>query len=107
MDGVETMDVEHCRRLWRVFHQTYTICTVIEHGGVTDWAYRGKRHFLSKKQISLMEPGELHRNIEHTAVGSFHGLMLKPEIVTTLARELRLESTRRGRSLPRSIGARD
>jgi AraC-like DNA-binding protein len=87
MPGIETLDVENCQRLWNVFHQTYTICSVTEHGGLTEWGYRGKRRTLYRKNVIIMEPGELHRNYKHTAIGSFHVVHIDPGSMRTLVGE--------------------
>ena len=93
MPAIEVLDVANCQRLWTVFHRTYTICTVTEHGGLTDWRYRGRHHTLYRRQLSLMEPGEIHRNIKHTARGSFHVVQIDPGFVEHLAREAGIPGT--------------
>ncbi|HWA84991.1 MAG TPA: AraC family transcriptional regulator [Opitutus sp.] len=93
MPEIESISVHNGRRLWCVFHQTYTVCTILRHAGASDWLYRRRRHLVGDRQLMLMEPGEVHRNIRHFGDADFHVVMIQPALVGELAREAGLRAT--------------
>lgn len=54
--GVEILAADHTRRLFRVYHETYTLC--IGTGG--EWIYRQRTRLTKPGEVMLIEPGELH-----------------------------------------------
>lgn len=63
LPGIELLLAERCTRRWHVFHETYTVCTLLNlSGGDTEWRYRGRLHKAKAGQLMLMEPGEVHAN---------------------------------------------
>ena len=92
MPEIEVLTAENSRRAWCVYHQTYTICTILDHGGLTEWRYRRKANFLYQHNLMLMEPGEVHRTVRHTGMANFHVVQLAPSLVEAMAREVGVES---------------
>lgn len=90
--GVEVMRVEQVARRWRVFHETYTICTVLDAAGEAELTYRGRLHRSNAGEVLLMEPGELHANTKITPRGSFRVLFIEPSVVRQAAAELDMRS---------------
>ena len=92
MPEIEVVVAENSRRPWCVYHETYTACTIVDHGGLTEWKYRRKANFLYQHHVALMEPGEIHRTVRHTGSSNFFVVQLKPALVETMAKELGIES---------------
>ncbi|MDB6169298.1 MAG: transcriptional regulator, AraC family [Verrucomicrobia bacterium] len=92
MPEIEILAAENSRRPWCVYHQTYTVCTIMEHGGLTEWTYRRKNHVFYKHHVGLMEPGEVHRTTKHTGSANFYVVQISPELVGTLAKEVGVDS---------------
>lgn len=91
LPGVELLLAERCTRVWRVFHETYTICTLFDiSGGETEWTYRGKLHSAKAHEIMLMEPGEVHAMPHSIPPCDFRVLLIAPAIVEQAAVEFGL-----------------
>lgn len=78
LPGVEIMAVANSRRLYRMYHETYTVCTLLDGGGGgPEWTYRRHLHAAGAGGLMLMEPGELHatKRISGTG-GTFRVLMV-------------------------------
>ena len=45
LPGTEILHADNCARRWRVFHETYTVCTGFAIGEPSEWRYRRKTHF--------------------------------------------------------------
>lgn len=93
LHGVEVMRVEQAARRWRVFHETYTVCTVLDAEGEAELVYRRKLYHCDAGEVLLMEPGELHANTKITPRGSFRALFLPPSMVERAAAELAVGSS--------------
>ena len=89
LPGVEILAVDSSPRLWRVYHDTYSICTVLNRGrdGVCEWRYRGRDYSATKRSLMMMEPGELHVTKRLSYAGTFRVLLLNPSVVQTLAHD--------------------
>ncbi|MDO8543694.1 MAG: AraC family transcriptional regulator [Opitutaceae bacterium] len=87
MLDIDVISGRNSDRHWRVYHQTYTICSIIEHGGLTEWSYRGKEYTSYRKQLTLMEPGEIHQTSKHTAQIDFHVLQIAPSLMEQLTQD--------------------
>jgi AraC-like DNA-binding protein len=87
LPGVDVMTVERVARRWRMFHETYTVCTVLDAEGEAELTYRGRLHHANAGDILLMEPGELHANTKITPPGSFRVLFVPPYVVEQAAAE--------------------
>jgi AraC-like DNA-binding protein len=85
--GVEVMRVHATARLWRWYHETYTVCTPIRPMR-TEWQYRNRLHRTDPLTIALMEPGEVHAEVskldEHE---SFRALLISPAVMCEAARD--------------------
>lgn len=89
LPGVEIMRVEGSRRHWRVYHETYTVCTVPACNAFSaEWVYRRKTHLAEPPVIMFMEPGELHVNKSMPGAATFWVLDITPAVVERAAREL-------------------
>lgn len=55
---VECWSVKNTQRKYRIFHETYTFCSVIRGGG--DWRYRGESFTSYQSDVMLLEPGNVH-----------------------------------------------
>jgi AraC-like DNA-binding protein len=97
LPGTEILLAEASRRLWRVYHQTYTIRTCLDSAGTgVEWTYRRKVHYSTARSCMLMEPGELHVTHRLTPPGrvNFRVLMLSPSLVERAAQELNVRPSR-------------
>jgi AraC-like DNA-binding protein len=78
---------ENCARRWRVYHDTYTVCTGLG-GAPVEWTYRQKTYRHGPGGQMLMEPGEIHANLAITPQISFRVLLIEPSVVLRAAEEL-------------------
>lgn len=93
LPGVEILKAEDCKRLWRVYHTDYTVCTILRIDGVAEWRYR-KQHYVSGgNSLMLLEPGEVHLNTCVTHAGPFYVLLLDPALIAAWAEGFGLGST--------------
>lgn len=68
LPGVQILECDHCPKLWKVYHETYTVCTMT---GITSrWSYRGRTVTTEPGGLMLMEPGEVHTT--HQVRGDLH-----------------------------------
>ncbi|MGH9173664.1 MAG: helix-turn-helix domain-containing protein [Vicinamibacterales bacterium] len=89
LPGVELLLAERCTRRWRVFHETYTVCTILDiSGGETEWTYRAKLHSSKARALMLMEPGEVHAMPHTIPPCDFRVLLIAPGVVEGAALEL-------------------
>src|ERR1700677_22156 len=98
LTGVEVLAVENSPKLWRWFHQTYSICTVFgfdnRRQGQTKWAYRGREWSIGARSTMMMEPGEIHDTRHMTGACSFRTTLFDPAEMTKAAREMGLSGSR-------------
>jgi AraC-like DNA-binding protein len=86
--GVEVLRVEAPARLWRWYHETYTIGTplVPMHA---EWRYRNALYSTRPVMAAFMEPGEISVEVrkfdEHE---TFRALLLSPAVMQEAAREV-------------------
>jgi AraC-like DNA-binding protein len=98
MPGVEVLLAERSARLWRVYHETYAICSLLRLGGaVTRWTYRGKLHASHAEGLMLMEPGEVHVNPRHAnplpvRPADFRALFISPALLECAAADLGVDA---------------
>ncbi len=88
LPGLEVMTVHHSTRIWRTMHDQYVFCAVLAGGGL--WRYRGVVHASGPGSTRLLEPGEVHRDLELCGPTSHVALFIAPALVTTLAEALGL-----------------
>jgi len=89
LPGAEVLVVEDSSRLWRVYHETYTVGTILDTGaGGAEWMYRHKSYLVETGALMLMEPGELHVTTKVLFPASFRVLFMTPSLVERAAKEL-------------------
>lgn len=94
LPGVEILRAAHSSRLWRVCHETYTVCIVQDSGrGGAEWVYRHRGHLARTGGVMLMEPGEIHCTTKVLAPGTLRVLWIDPSWVERAAEELGLGSS--------------
>lgn len=85
--GVELLWAEHSRQLWRWFHETYSVCTLLS--APSDWTYRNRHLQTREGETMMMEPGEVHVTRKLLAGEStFRVALLGAELVERAATEL-------------------
>ncbi len=86
--GVEVMRVEAPARLWRWYHETYTIATPIVPMHA-EWKYRNALYCTRPVMVAFMEPGEISAEVrkldEHE---TFRALLVSPGAMQEAAREV-------------------
>ena len=96
LEGVTMMSVENSLRLWRAYHDTYGICTVLNTNlpkeSHADIRYRNNVYKIGRGWLSLMEPGELHVTERTTDPGTFWVMHLAPDLFRSFAEELGLKA---------------
>lgn len=92
LPGVEMMHVEGCERLWRVYHERFTLASLLSAKG--EWIYRGEVLRQETGDVCLMEPGEVHVSTKLEGPGDFRTLHLAPRLVYEAAAELGVRSSR-------------
>lgn len=93
LPGVQVLMVDRVARRWHVFHETYTVCTVLDAAAEAEVVYRGGSHQAGPGDLLLMEPGEVHANRRVTPPGTFRVLFISPAIVEEAAAALGLQSS--------------
>ena len=92
LEGVEVLRARASPRLWKVWHDTYTLC-VTYHGAGSGafWRYRSHDLTIAPGEVMLMEPGEVHvtQRIEG-GVADFDVFFLNPSLVEEIGRDLGL-----------------
>lgn len=90
LSGVEVMDVRGVSRKWSYFHETYSFCSVSWVAGHEDvpWRYRQRTHLMNQGGVQLMQPGELHANLDVAPPANFRVLLLAPATMQRLCREV-------------------
>ncbi len=86
--GTELIIANNSPRMWRVFHETYTICSCAQ--VATSWRYSGKEFSTVDGGNMLMEPGETHCNTVVYKPADYRVLLISPTIITDAAKELGL-----------------
>lgn len=95
LPGVEILLGERTARRWRWYHETYSICTVLDLSGEeVEWTYRRKLHSTKAGGLLLMEPGEVHANTRPTRSADFRVAFIAPSLVEEAATELGMVSPR-------------
>jgi AraC-like DNA-binding protein len=94
LPGVGIMVVEHSTRRWRVFHENYSIGTVLDASGSGfEWSYRGKTHYTEAKNVTLIEPGEVHVSMKVKPATNFRVLYVDPSLLARQAKEMAIASS--------------
>jgi AraC-like DNA-binding protein len=90
LPGVEVLRVDAPARLWRWYHETYSVSTPIVPMR-TEWKYRNRLHRTRPVTVAMVEPGEVHAEVrkldEHEA---FRVLLISPDVMQDTAAEVGL-----------------
>lgn len=109
MPGVEILSAENNDRLFKVFHTTYAMCTMLDIDGYTEWRYRGRSVVSAPRHVALMEPGETHENTRTVGRWPFDVLFVAPALMADVATAAGLRAEPRLRmptsSIPRLVDA--
>ncbi|HKQ77426.1 MAG TPA: AraC family transcriptional regulator [Blastocatellia bacterium] len=100
LPGIEIMDVKRSERLWRVFHDSYEICSVFRSEnkrscfsqGYCAWRYRARDFMGTEGTLMFVEPGETHITTSVTGPGTFRVLRIDPHIMEEAVEEHGLAS---------------
>jgi len=84
------MDVRRSSRKWVVFHETFTFClpTWAEVALDVEWKYRYRVFRAQYGNTMIMEPGEIHANLQETPVADFIVVQIQPSVMLKTAAEL-------------------
>lgn len=89
LPGVDVLVAEKSPRMWRVFHESYTLCS----GEATpaerfvDYWYRGAIHRITNGETMVMQPGELHENRAISGPLTFWTLFIDGQTFLDTAKE--------------------
>jgi AraC-like DNA-binding protein len=86
LPGVELLDVANGTHGWNVFHERYTVCSILG-GGTARWHYRGQSREFYPGSLGLFEPGEAHITTSVNGFGNFQVLLVAPEPFLRAAEE--------------------
>jgi len=103
LPGIEVLDVERSDKLWRVFHDSYEICSIFiaENNrsslspGYCGWRYRARDFIGTEGTLMFVEPGDTHITTSVTGPGTFSVLRIPPRVMEEAAEEHDLVSTPR------------
>jgi AraC-like DNA-binding protein len=88
--GVEVMRVDAPARLWRWYHETYTLSAPIIPMRA-EWKYRNALHRTEPMTVVFMEPGEVSaETCKLDAHEAFRALLIAPEVLQDAAHDLRV-----------------
>lgn len=77
--------------MWRVLHETYTVCACAK--ASTYWRYGSKELYTGDRGNMLMEPGETHVNTAVYKPADYRVLLVPPAVMTEMARENGIATT--------------
>lgn len=93
LPGIEVLWAVQCAQRWRVYHETYAVCSMLDlSGGETEWTYRGRLHTSKAGGLMLIEPGEVHANPRAIPPCDFRALFIAPAVMQAAAAELSMAS---------------
>jgi AraC-like DNA-binding protein len=86
--GLEVLRVDAPARLWRWYHDTYTVVVTLD-AFRSSWRYRGRVHDAEAASVGLMEPGEVHAEVRKQQPRDvFRVLFFSPALVDAAACEI-------------------
>jgi AraC-like DNA-binding protein len=97
LDGIEMLSVSRSSRLWKLFHETHTLCALTSLDGELEWDHRGRRHASARGSLMLIDQGEVHSACRRPSPASFRALMIAPAAMASLSLEITGESIPRWR----------
>lgn len=89
LPGLEVWDARDSLRQWKVFHETFAVCSRAPgYVGSSSWRYRGREHEMTLTTQRIFEPGLAHQTLRlHGPPASFFVVLLDPDVVTDLLGE--------------------
>jgi len=98
ISGVEVMRVDAPARLWRWYHETYTVVAPLLPMRA-EWRYRNALHRTEPVMVAFMEPGEVHADVcKHNTHEAFRALFIAPEVLQNAADEAGVGEVHFGRA---------
>jgi AraC-like DNA-binding protein len=88
--GTETVRVERCGRLWRAFHETYTICALVDSAGV-DWRRGRECNKAVSGDILFAQPGDLTMSTALVRPHTFVSILIASSTMEEAAGELGMQ----------------
>jgi AraC-like DNA-binding protein len=86
--GVEIMRHDGPARLWRWYHETYTVIVPLLPLRA-EWKYRNALHRTEPVMVAFMEPGEVHADVfKLNAHEAFRALFIGPDVLQQAAHEV-------------------
>jgi AraC-like DNA-binding protein len=91
--GVEVLSARYSRRLWRVFHENYSVCIVPAGANdarcASEWLYRRRIHTFRPGMVAMIEPGQVHATKRMTRPADYFWVLeLPPPLLVSAASEL-------------------
>lgn len=86
LPGVEVMEAAHWTDPCVVYHERYTVCTMLKSD--LEWRYRRRLYEGGPGRLMVMEPGEAHVTTAVGGAGTFAVLMVDPDVVGPIASDL-------------------
>ncbi len=93
--GLEVLRIDARARLWRWYHETYSV--VVTSGGTfrTAWRHRGRIHDGVPAMLAFQEPGEAHAEVrKREKRDAWRVLLFPPALIEEAAGELGLPASR-------------
>ena len=92
--GLEVLRVDASARLWRWYHDTYTVAVALDTFR-TAWRYRAGVYDGQPAMLGLMEPGEVHAEVRKQQPRDvWRVLLFSPALVDAAAREIGVPGSR-------------
>lgn len=83
--GVNLLEAHACSRSWRVFHETYSFCTVLHvASGRGRIKYRRWTYDASPRTVQVFEPGEVHCCDSLRGHADYRGLFVPQETLSPM-----------------------
>src|SRR5262245_18820254 len=88
LPGVEVMRVDAPARLWRWYHETYSVSIPLLPMRA-EWRYRNRLHRSEPVTVAFMEPGEAHAEVRKlNAHETFRVLLISPDVMQDVASQV-------------------
>jgi AraC-like DNA-binding protein/quercetin dioxygenase-like cupin family protein len=84
--GIVRLAVDHGERKWNMFHETFTVASILS--GQGKWTYRRREREIRPGGLMLIEPGEVHVTNRIEGDACFRVLFIDPRLVEARAASL-------------------
>jgi len=87
---LRVMEARRCAHRWVVFHDTYDFALIerVAEGALVDWRYNRRLYVADPGHAMLMQPGELHANVQRTLPGDFFVVQVAEDLLKKVAWQL-------------------